>query len=447
MAKIHELRQQLSKAVDELEILAAKSEADGFKQDVYDALKEKIADLQTQIGRVEDAQKVAASLASQVAGQDRLTPSAPPSAHKLFGTLKNVQDREIAGQTVRAVDQAYTAGMWFKATIFGNAEAIDWCKNRGIAVTKAQGEGVDSAGGFLVPEELLANIIVLREKYGVFRRECQVIPMGSDTLNWPRRVGGLTAYFTGENQSATESQAQWDNVNLTAKKLAILTRMSNEIAEDAVVSIADWLVGEIAYGFAVKEDQTGFTGDGTSTYGGIRGVTNQLVNTGTFGLYQTSSATLTSLVSKDFMGVMGLLPQYAIDGAKWYMSQQMFYSAAGAVLAAAGGNKVEDLQAGIRRAAGTSVDLENPLLLGFPVVISQALPTAAVSTGQVQFLFGNLNKAAALGERRGVTIRRSDHRYFENDQIGLLGTERFDINVHDVGSSTVAGPMVGAKSA
>jgi HK97 family phage major capsid protein len=34
-----------------------------------------------------------------------------------------------------------------------------------------------------------------------------------------------------------------------------------------------------------------------------------------------------------------------------------------------------------------------------------------------------------MGERRGVTIKRSDHRYFENDQIGLLGTERFDINV------------------
>ena len=120
---------------------------------------------------------------------------------------------------VRAVDQAYTAGMWFKAVIFNNEEAIDWCKTRGIAVTKAQGEGVDSMGGFLVPEELLANIIVLRELYGVFRRECTVVPMGSDTLNWPRRVGGLTAYWTAESTTITETEALWDNVNLTAKKL------------------------------------------------------------------------------------------------------------------------------------------------------------------------------------------------------------------------------------
>jgi HK97 family phage major capsid protein len=437
MAKIHELRQQLSKAVDELEAMAGKSEADGFKQDVYDALKDgTIPELQKRIGQLDDAQKIAASLATPVPGQDRMTPSAPPSAHKMYGTLKNFRDREIGGQTVRAVDQAYTAGMWFKAAIFGQADAIDWCKSRGIAMTKAQGENVDSAGGFLVPEELLANIIVLREEFGVFRRECQVVPMGSDTLNWPRRVGGLTASFTGENTAITESQAQWDVVNLTAKKLGALTRMSNEIAEDAVVSIADWLVGEIAYAFAAKEDACGFSGDGTSTYGGIRGLSTLFNATALFGQYQVSSATLTSLTVADFLGVMGLLPQYALKGAKWYMSQQMFYSAAGTVLAKGGGNTIATL-------------VDNPLgprLLGFPVVIAQQAPITTPGSGLAMFYFGDLSKSSALGERRGVIMRRSDHRYFENDQVGLLGTERFDINNHDLGSTTVAGPLVAAKS-
>jgi HK97 family phage major capsid protein len=446
MAKKHELRQALSKAADELEVYAAKT-GDDFKQEVYDALKEKIADLQAQLKRVEEAEKVAASLATPVPGQDRLTPTAPPSAHKLYGEIKNFKDREIGGQLVRAVDQAYTAGMWFKATIFGDASAIDWCKSRGIPITKAQGEGVDSAGGFLVPEELLANIIVLREQFGVFRQECRVIPMGSDTLNWPRRTGGLTAYFTGENAAITESQAAWDNVNLTAKKLGALTRMSNEIAEDAVVSIADWLVEEIAYAFASKEDDCGFNGDGTSTYGGIRGVTQIFIDgSHTAGQYTTSSATLTSLIAKDFTGTMGKLPQYAIAGSKWYMSQQMFLTAAGTVLASAAGNKIEDLQNGIRAAASTNTSLLDPMLLGFPVKFAQKLPVAAPGSGKVQYLFGNLAKASALGERRGVTIRRSDHRYFENDQIGLLGTERFDINNHDLGDTASAGPLVAAVS-
>ena len=436
MAKKHELRQALSKAVDELELMAGKSDADGFKADVYDALKEKISDLQAQIKRVEDAEKIAANLATPVPGQDRLTPAAPASAHKLYGNLKNFKDREIGGQVIRGVDQAYAAGMWFKSTIFGDAAATDWCKSHGVPVTKAQGEGVDSTGGFLVPEELMSNIIVLREQFGVFRQECQVVPMGRDTLNWPRRTGGLTAYFTGENSAITESTAAWDSVNLTAKKLGALTRMSNEIAEDAVVSIADWLVGEIAYAFAAKEDDAGFNGDGSSNFGGIRGLSTIFQDGAhTAGAYQVSSATWTSMVLKDLTGVMGLLPQYAIGGAKWYMSQQAFYSIVATITAGAGGNRLDVL-----------TDPIQPRLLGFPVRFAQKLPVATPGSGAPMFYFGDLSKSSALGERRGVTIRRSDQRYFENDQIGLLGTERFDINNHDLGSTTAAGPLVAAKS-
>ena len=436
MAKKHELRQSLSKAVDELELMAGKSVDEGFKEDVYDALKEKIADLRTQLARVEDAEKVAASLATPVPGQDRLTPSAPASAHKLFGSLKNFQAREIGGQKVSAVDQAYSAGMWFKAAIFNDALAIDWCKSRGVPVVKAQGEGTDSAGGFLVPEELLAQIIVLREQFGVFRKECHVVPMGRDTLNWPRRTGGLTASFTGENTAITESSATWDNINLTAKKLGALTRLSSEIDEDAVVSVADWLVGEIAYAFAAKEDDCGFNGDGTSTYGGIRGLSTIFQDgSHTAGQYQVSSATLTAMVAADFTGVMGLLPQYALQSAKWYMSQQVFYSAAGTVLAKAGGNTTLTL-----------VDPLTPRLLGFPVVFAQKLPIATPGSGKPMFYFGDLAKAAALGDRRSVTIARSNERYFDSDQIGIRGTERFDINCHDLGDTSNAGPLVAAKS-
>ena len=436
MSKKHEIKQQLAKLSDEIEAMAGKSEDEGFKQDIYDAMKEKFIDINKQLGRVEEAEKIAANLATPVPGQDRLTPFAPPSAHKLYGSLKNFKDREIEGRTVKAIDQAYTAGMWIKATLFNSPAAQDWCKSRGVPISKAQGEGVDSAGAFLVPEELMSNIIVLREAFGVFRQQCQVVPMGSDTLNWPRRTGGLTASFTGENQPVTESTAAWDNVNLTAKKCGVLTRMSTEIEQDAVVSIADWLVGEMAYAFASKEDDCGFNGDGTSTYGGMRGTTVIAVDSShTFGKFQTSSATLSSLVLKDLTSTMGLLPQYAITNAKWYMSQQMFYTVVANLLASAGGNRLDILSQGIEKR-----------LLGFPVVIAQKLPISAPGSGLVQFHFGDLTKAAMMGERRGVTIKRSDHRYFENDQIGLLGTERFDVNCHDLGSATAAGPLVSAVS-
>jgi HK97 family phage major capsid protein len=53
---------------------------------------------------------------------------------------------------------------------------------------KAQAEGVNTAGGFLVPSEFETAIIDLREEYGLFRNECRMVPMGSDSMTIPRRA-------------------------------------------------------------------------------------------------------------------------------------------------------------------------------------------------------------------------------------------------------------------
>ncbi len=82
--------------------------------------------------------------------------------------------------------------------------------------------------------------------------------------------------------------------------------------------------------------------------------------------------------------------------------------------------------------------------LGYPIIISEKMPT---STGDlsdvVMFLFGDLSKSSSLGDRRGIRVMLSEHRYFELDQVGVKGTERFDLVNHDVGDNTTAGPVVG----
>jgi hypothetical protein len=49
--------------------MAGKSEEDGFSQDVYDALKVKFEDIKVQLARVEEAEKIAANLATPVPGR------------------------------------------------------------------------------------------------------------------------------------------------------------------------------------------------------------------------------------------------------------------------------------------------------------------------------------------------------------------------------------------
>lgn len=438
MAKKHELKQSLARATDELVSMAEKTEDEGFDQDVYSALEEKIGSLNGQIKRVEAAEKAAAALATPVAGQAANGGAfkVPAQARKRYSNLKAFKDRQaMDGSVVRAEDSAYAVGMWMKSTLFRHEGASEWLRQNGMEITKAASEGVDSAGGFLVPEQMMASIIDLREQYGVFRKEATVVPMGRDTVNWPRRTGGLTAYFVGENTAMTESQVAWDNVNLTAKKLGVLTRFSTELDEDAVISIADWLTNEIAYAFASREDDCGFNGDGTSTYGGIRGLTYLGVQSGNAGSKFTAASahnTFATLDQADLTGLIGILPQYALPNAKFYVSQTGFAVTFERLIATVGGNSIATLDGEIVYR-----------YLGFPVVISQKMPLITTTlTGAVMMAFGDLRLGAALGERRQVTMRRSDERYFDQDQVGLLGTERIDINCHDMGTATAAGPVV-----
>ena len=79
-------------------------------------------------------------------------------------------------------------------------------------------------------------------------------------------------------------------------------------------------------------------------------------------------------------------------------------------------------------------------------MISQKLPVQTDSvTGTIVAYYGDMSKAAVFGDKRQMGIKRSDERYFDTDQVGIMGTERFDIVVHDVGTSSITGPMVALK--
>jgi HK97 family phage major capsid protein len=226
----------------------------------------------------------------------------------------------------------------------------------------------------------------------------------------------------------------------------VLTKYSNELNEDAVLNIGDDLAGEIAYAFALKEDQCGFTGDGTSAFGGIVGVVNALKNLdpsppNIAGLVVSSGSgyatSYNSIVLSDFNKVVATLPEYAdVPGeAKWYVSKFFWGSVMQKLATAAGGNSVADLNAGA---------LEKSFL-GYPVVVSQVMPKVS-ATNQICALFGNLRLGSRLGDRRLTTISMSEHALnaFEQDEIVIRGTERFDIVVHDVGNNAgTAGPIVG----
>jgi len=324
---------------------------------------------------------------------------------------------------------AYTSGQWIRGVLFGDERAKRWLSDN----TRVMTTGVNSKGGAVVPEEMSRAIIDLREEYGIARKELRTIPMGSDHMVIPRRTGGVASYFIGEEDQITESDMSRDDVTLTAHKLAVLTRMSSDLAEDAVIDLAAWLSDEIAYAFAEKEDDCLFNGDGTSTYGGIEGVLNKLSGKAGAVTAAVGIDTFAEITATDLTTMTSTLPRYAHKGAKWYCSQTAYQLVFQSLAMAAGGTTAVETG---------SVRIES--YHGYPIVITEKMPVSTGDlSGSIMLLFGDLSKAGTLGDRRDVRIKVDESRYLDYDQIAIQGTERFDINIHDVGDATNAGPVVG----
>lgn len=331
---------------------------------------------------------------------------------------------------------AFAVGKFVHA-VLGNTEACkasrQWCKENGL-ILNVHSEGVNTAGGYLVPEIMESSIINLKENYGVARRNAFVYPMSSDAVSVPRRQSGFTVYYVGENSAGTESDLAFSQVRLDAKKAMILTRLSNELNEDSIIALADLVTNEMAYGFAVSEDQAVFLGDGTSTYGGIVGLRNSLL-AGSTVTGAAGDNTFAELEWAFFEEAVGKLPQFPGIQPKWYVHSTFFYTAMARLANAAGGNTKGDIANGYAQQ-----------FMGYPVEFTQALPS---STGDLAStivgFFGDLSMAGTLGSRRGVTIASDASRYFELDQLAIRGTQRWDWNGHETGTASVAGPMIALK--
>lgn len=335
-----------------------------------------------------------------------------------------------------AEKNAYLSGMFFLGAVFRDEKSILWCKDHGISMEfrAALGENQNLLGGVLVPDEIERTIIDLRETFGVARREAKMELMTSDTKYIPRRASGLTAYFVDENPAVgiTESDKSWNSVRLVARNLATLTRYSTQLSDDAIISIGDDLASEIAYTFAKKEDECLFLGDGTSTYGGIYGL--PATHSGSTVTALTGNTAFSTLDLADFEAMVGLLPTFAEANAKWYISKAGYAASMLRLLDAAGGNTMRELSSGVRVKE----------FLGYEVVIVQvmnAVLAAQTSTNGLAY-FGDMRQGVAFGNRRGVSVFPSEHRYMEFNQIGIRGMERFDLNYHERGATGAPGSII-----
>lgn len=377
----------------------------------------------------------------------------PETMPRCYGRVQNFY--AVAGADKPEV-RALRFGAWLARSIV--PETSQWARklyanldSQRPYFNAAHLEGSDTSGGLFVPPEFEWDIINLRETYGAARRLSKIVPMARETKTMPRRTSGLSAYFVGEGNSIKASNKTFDLVKLSAKKLAAIAIVSNELEADSVIEFADDIIQEIAYAFSYREDQCFFNGDGTTgnttDYGGIVGVTTRIqnpnnvpggvANTICTGLVAGSGSGWTGMVIGDFQSMIGKLPNFADTPNTTFVCHRTFEQSILQNLAAkAGGSRFTEIIDGVRK----------HYFLGYPVENSQVLPAATVSQNIPIFL-GDFKMATKFGDRKQTTLARSVDAtvidgsgasvpLFQNDMMAIRGMERIDINVHDVGDDT-----------
>lgn len=356
---------------------------------------------------------------------DIIIPNAStPSNVKMFSAEK-LADQEKMG---------FAFGQFAKMVGKNDKKAHAWLVENGF-YTKGQNETTDADGGYLVPQILARELIFLRDKFGVIRQNARVMGMSSDNLNVPKNSASTTAYWPAENTNITASQITFSNVQVLAKKLAILTQVSSELNEDSIVDIGAALAEDMAYVMAYNEDLACLFGDGTSTYGGITGVFKEIADiAGNAGYIETAAATTGNwgaATLADLRKLAGAVSQYA-DNAdmKWFMNRAFFQSVVCADLDALNGNGFFDL---------TNAPGPNPTLFGYPVVYTQVMTSDSTpAAGTVLAMLANLKTGSIMGSRRDLRVQVSDQVGFISDSLYFKATERFGFKYHDLPTATSA---------
>jgi len=347
-----------------------------------------------------------------------------------------------------SLETAHRCGQWLKAH-FGDPQARQWCRDNLGTEYRDLGGQVQSLGGALVFQDFSNTIIRLVETFGVSMSLAQRVTMSSDTLLVPKRLTGVTGYWIGENTTIQTSDPTATMVQLVAKKLAIATKVSNELLADNAISVADWLAQEYATEMAARIDDAFFNGTGTSSYGGINGLVQIDDGTHTASVVSAASGntSVAALDIDDYLKALAALPRYAIGTSAFYMHPSVYHNSVQRMMLSSGtaGSGTIGALAGGNTAANLAQGTPNTFL-GLPVVwVLKMDPTPA--SGEIAAYVGDLSLSSIMATKSDMQVASSTDRYFEADQTAFRAIQRLDINHHSLGTTSEAGPVVALKLA
>jgi len=399
----NDIKAELSEVSLELEALA-KSESASIEE--LQELQAKADVLEKEFDQAVELEKIKAEIIAkrESEAQAAVQPAVFEATQPALKEVKEVIPATAKSQKSKifaSSEDAYTAGMYL-AALGGDHKAKEFMA--------AQSGGTDNKGGFAVPTVLSNQLINLVEEYGVARQYCQRIVMSSDNWSVPKVTAQASISYPDEAAAISESDVTFASVSLSAKKMASLVKMSTEISEDAVISMVDTITQSLALSLATAEDD--------NLFNGVASAINANGIAGDASVDDTNVASLGALALTDISAcAVGI--GNPVRGAQnaFFISPTVYHGQIRDLVNAAGGNTIADLEGGQR-----------PLLMGYPVVLTNILPSAPAS-GELVAVFGDLRLGCYFGDRRAVNFKVLNELFAANDQVGIQCTSRIDIKV------------------
>jgi len=237
--------------------------------------------------------------------------------------------------------------------------------------------GTGSQGGWLLNEQLIADIMREVDEAGIFLADCP--PTGVNALKGgsPRGTSGVTLYYPDYGVAGTVSTPGMGATLFELKRHVAAVEIEQwMLASDLAITLAEYVRQEIVYAVSLGTDTNWFMGDGTSPYCCYTGLFKMAAASGVGQVTgDAGDDTFAKMIAKTtyyLSQMLGALPQWAhAAGPRMYCSGLVFFSYLG--VRDAGGMPLASIYLG---------EIAPALrLMGYPVRLVTVAPSVtAVST-------------------------------------------------------------------
>ena len=382
MSKVLELKEKRAKAWEAAKaFLDSKQGSNGLMSAedaaTYDKMEAEVVDLGKEIDRLERQAVIDAELAKATSTPITNKPNTQPGGETKTG---------------RATDE-YKRAFW---NSMRNKNSYE--------IQNALSIGTDSEGGYLVPDEYEKKLVEALEDEVFFRSLATVIKTSSGDRKIPIVTSKGEAAWIDEGGQFPESDDSFGQTSIGAHKLATMIKVSDELLNDSVFNIEQYISKEFGRRIGTKEEEAFFIGDGTGKPIGIFNKTG--------GADIGVTAATTSITFDDVMDLYYSLRAPYRNKATWLLND----STVKAIRKLKDGNGNYIWQPSVREG-------EPDRILNRPYRTSIYVPELAA--GNRVMAFGDYSYYW-IADRQGRSFKRLNELFATTGQVGFLASERVD---------------------